>query len=110
MQITHTQGFEHFPLKFRLEQNYPNPSLGITTINYCLPNRTKVRIVLTDCNGKIIYKLVAEEQEAGMYSVELNTVNLPTGTYCYQLIAGNHYETKKMVVISEKNTQSIIIS
>ncbi len=99
MLITNSQKVQYFPLKFRLEQNYPNPFKGRTTINYHLPYRTKVRLIVIDFNGRIVEKLVSEERDAGIYEVEINSENLPEGIYFYQLIADYHFETKKMILV-----------
>ena len=99
MLITNSQKVKYFPLKFRLEQNYPNPFKGRTTINYHLPYRTKVRLIVIDFNGRIVEKLVSEEHDAGIYEVEINSENLPEGIYFYQLIADYHFETKKMILV-----------
>jgi len=99
MLITNSQKVKYFPLKFHLKQNYPSPFKVRTTINYHLPYKTKIRLIVIDFNGKIIEKLVSEEHNAGMYEVEFNSENLPEGIYFYQLIADHHFETKKMILV-----------
>jgi hypothetical protein len=97
--ITNSQKVESFPLNFHLEQNYPNPFKEKTTIYYGLPYRSKVRLMVIDIDGQVVEKLVSEEHDAGMYEVEFNSGNLPEGIYFYQLIAGQHFSTKKMILM-----------
>ena len=98
MHTEHSQKVKYFPLKFRLKQIYPNLFKDSTRINYSVPYRTKVRIIITDSDGKIIDRLVSKEQDAGMYEAKFNSGNLPEGIYFYTVIAGHHFETKSIVI------------
>jgi uncharacterized protein YggE len=99
MQVTNYQEVKSFSLKFHLYQNYPNPFKRNTIISYSVPYKTKVRIIVTDSSGNIVDKLVSEEHVTGIYDVNFNCKNLSEGIYFYQLIAGNNFETKSMVLI-----------
>ena len=52
-----------------------------------------------DVLGNEIAVLVNEEKSAGIYEVEFDATNLPSGVYLYQLRAGDYTETKKMVLL-----------
>jgi len=88
-----------FPSKFSLIQNYPNPFNSRTIISWQLPVSSQVTIKLFDILGNEIVTLVNEEKPAGEYKVEFDGSGLPSGIYFYQLRAGTHVETKKMVLI-----------
>jgi len=92
------------PGKFNLSQNYPNPFNPVTKIDFDLPFDSKVRISVYDMIGREVKTLIAGEiKTAGFYTVDLNALNLSSGTYFYRMIAnsqGKEYIfTKKMTVI-----------
>jgi len=87
------------PSSFSLSQNYPNLFNPTTTINYELSATADVTLTVYDVLGEEVATLVDEEKPAGMYSVAFNAANLPSGTYFYQLRAGNFVETKKMILL-----------
>ncbi len=91
------------PLKtvkgFSLYQNYPNPFNPVTTINYQLPQANYVELTIYNVSGQKVATLVSGKQIAGKYQVRFNANNLPSGTYIYQLKAGNFIQTKKMILL-----------
>jgi len=87
------------PSNFSLSQNYPNPFNPSSKITYSIPERTFVTLTVYDLLGNEIIKLVDKEQEQGKYSVTLNASRLSSGTYFYQLRAGQFIQTKKMTLI-----------
>jgi len=89
---------------FRLEQNYPNPFNPATTIEYEIPQRGNVQIIIYDILGRRIKELLNEEKSTGKYSVtwngkDNNGISVSSGTYFYQIISGNNIQTKKMVLL-----------
>ena len=88
------------PNDFMLYQNYPNPFNPITNIQYALGSRQFVSLKVYDLLGIEIETLVNEEKDAGTYEVEFSTTReLTSGIYFYQIRAGNHTETKKMLLL-----------
>ena len=87
------------PEEYTLFQNYPNPFNPSTIINYALPEKGNVELIVYDVLGNEIVTLVNEEKSAGTYDVEFNATGLPSGIYFYKLQAGNFVETKKMILI-----------
>jgi len=92
--------------EFRLEQNYPNPFNPSTKIKYQIPaslnpskGGTLVQLIVYDILGNEITTLVNEEKQSGVYEVEFDGSNLPSGIYFYQLKAGSFIQTKKMVYL-----------
>lgn len=86
--------------EFTLGQNYPNPFNPSTTIEYQVPNETKVRIVVYDLLGQEIRRLVDGYQTAGTYQIvwdgrNESGVQMSTGVYFYQMIAGDFAEVRK---------------
>ncbi|HEY3250956.1 MAG TPA: T9SS type A sorting domain-containing protein, partial [Ignavibacteria bacterium] len=88
------------PRKFIMHQNYPNPFNPVTTIRFEIPKlNAMVKLTVYDILGREITTLVSERLTPGMYVVEWNALNYPSGVYFYRLIAGDFYETKKMVFL-----------
>lgn len=93
---------EYFVLnEFRLEQNYPNPFNPSTVISYNLETGSWVSLKIYDLIGNEIATLVNEFQSAGVYSSTFNILNfkLSSGVYFYQLITGDLFQTKKMMIL-----------
>jgi hypothetical protein len=87
------------PVDYTLQQNHPNPFNPVTTINYNLPLKSQVELVVYNALGESVTQLVNEEKEAGKYSIEFDATGLPSGIYFYRLLAGSFFETKKMVLM-----------
>jgi hypothetical protein len=93
------------PAEFALGQNYPNPFNPSTTIQYVLPTRSTVRLVIYNILGQVVKELVNTEQQAGYQSVVWNA-NVSSGLYFYRLEATSKDdpskrfdETKKMILL-----------
>jgi len=87
------------PLSFELEQNYPNPFDPSTTMAFSLPRTEHVTLKVFDLLGKEIAILVDETFSAGRYEVRWEANGVETGTYLYQLRAGDFTATKKLVLM-----------
>ena len=87
-----------------LYQNYPNPFNPSTKIKYEIPSNVKsetsnVKLIIYDILGNQMAVLVNNEQKPGIYEIEWNANNDPSGVYYYKLTAGNYSETKAMILI-----------
>ena len=92
------------PMAYALHQNFPNPFKAATTILYELPLKSRVHIMVTDMEGRLVATLVNEEKEAGYYRVAWNargTSNnrLAAGTYLTRITAGLFARTIQMTMI-----------
>ncbi|MCI0449639.1 MAG: SBBP repeat-containing protein [Chlorobi bacterium] len=87
------------PKRFSLYQNYPNPFNPVTKIKFDLPvSSESFLLVVYDILGREI-TLINESLQAGVYEVNFDAFDLPSGVYFYQITAGKYVETKKMVLI-----------
>jgi len=86
--------------KSLLKQNYPNPFYHSTTINYSLNQKANVSIKVYDSRGKLVSTLVDGSRNAGNHQVILNSNNMPSGIYFYQLTSGNSQITKNFLKCS----------
>lgn len=81
-----------------LGQNYPNPVWEQTLISFNLSESMPVRLTLLDKQGQTVKVLLDQVAPAGNNTVQLHAEGLAKGIYFYQLNAGTHTETKKMVI------------
>ncbi len=84
---------------YKLEQNYPNPFNPSTKISYRIPETGLVSLKVYDVLGKEIASLVNEEKDAGIYDVNFNAANLPSGIYFYTIKTSKFTDTKKMILL-----------
>ncbi|MCW8811167.1 MAG: T9SS type A sorting domain-containing protein [Ignavibacteriaceae bacterium] len=87
------------PVKYNLQQNFPNPFNPSTKIKYSVLQTSQVNIKVFDILGNEIVTLVNEEKSIGTYELTWNAESLPSGVYFYQLKAGSFVETKKMILL-----------
>lgn len=87
------------PTSFKLEQNYPNPFNPSTTIRFSIPEASFVKIYISDLLGREIESIVNDELSAGNYKVDFNASELASGIYLYTIKAGNHIQTRKMMLL-----------
>lgn len=89
----------------RLSQNYPNPFNLQTNIQYTVPKRGAVVLIIYDSLGREVRRLVNEGKDPGTYTVVWggNTVSgnvSSSGVYYYQLIVdGVTIGAKKLVLL-----------
>lgn len=93
------------PSNYRLEQNFPNPFNPATTIQFQLPEASRVRIVVFDLLGRESAVVLDEERPSGFHDVVFNARALASGAYFYRMMAegvggkGSHSETKRMLLV-----------
>ncbi len=86
------------PKEFDLKQNYPNPFNPSTTIEYTIPENSRVTLKIYDILGKEVATLVDKDQNSGSYIVVWDAQSLSSGIYFYRITAGNYTDTKRMVL------------
>jgi ligand-binding sensor domain-containing protein len=87
------------PTHFSLDQNFPNPFNPGTVISYSLPTASNVKITIYNTIGQTVQTLENGFKNAGNYSVNFNTVILPSGIYIYRIEAGQFSQIKKMILL-----------
>lgn len=92
------------PTEFALHQNYPNPFNPVTSLRYDLPKKTLVNITIYDMMGRKVKNLINQTENAGSRSVVWDATNsygkpVSAGIYLYQMKAGRHTRTNKMVLL-----------
>ncbi|MCB9219640.1 MAG: CotH kinase family protein [Ignavibacteriales bacterium] len=120
-QIDQTEN-NNIPNNFIVYQNYPNPFNPVTTIKYRIPSSTvmlnsfkhqknseipekdraynvNVQIKIFDMLGREIKTLLNEQQRPGIYEIEWDASNYPSGIYFYKITKGNIFNIKKMMLL-----------
>jgi len=87
------------PARFALEQNYPNPFNPTTGIRYQVSGVSLVKLAVYNILGQEVAALVNEVKQPGVYTVQFDAANLPSGFYFYRMTAGGFTSTKSMVVL-----------
>jgi len=85
-------------LSYELNQSFPNPSRGSSTITYSIPVKTQVVLAVYDMQGRVVSVLQNGERAAGKYAVTVPANLLKAGVYYYKLEAGDFKSTQKMIV------------
>ena len=89
----------NIPENYALSQNYPNPFNPVTQIEFSLPARSEVLLVIYNLRGQEVARLIDGEQVAGFHSVTWDASNVSSGIYFYRLQAGDFVQTRKMVLL-----------
>ncbi|MBE2216666.1 MAG: T9SS type A sorting domain-containing protein [Ignavibacteria bacterium] len=87
------------PQEFSLSQNYPNPFNPGTNFGFRIADFGLVKLTIYDALGKEVAIIVNEEMQPGIYSVNWDASNYPSGVYFYKLQSGEFVESKKMILI-----------
>jgi hypothetical protein len=89
----------NLPNHFALGQNYPNPFISSTKINYSVLKPSFISIKVYDLLGNEIQSLVNEEKNMGEYDVEFYAKDLPRGVYLYKMQAEDFVDTKQFILM-----------
>ena len=88
------------PQKAILQNAYPNPFNGMTTIRYTLFEPSKVKIDVFDALGRHISTLVSENhQNSGNHQIVWNDGKLTSGLYFIRLSTNNSVATNKVLLL-----------
>jgi len=87
------------PSSIALLGNYPNPFNASTVISFSLDQPSNVLIEVFDLRGARVAVACAGHFESGHHSIRWAADALPSGMYFYQLKAGWHVLSGKMVML-----------
>jgi hypothetical protein len=92
------------PKTYSIRQNYPNPFNPTTRIEFALPIRTSVKLVIYNVTGQEVRTLVNAQLSAGRHEVDWDGRDaagrsVSSGVYFYRLETPSYVETKKMVLM-----------
>jgi hypothetical protein len=92
------------PLKAELTQNQPNPFSAATRVDFAVPRKTDVSVVVYDVSGRSVRSLTQGSRDAGKYSISWDGRDaagqrVAAGVYFYRMVAGGEMLTRKMTVL-----------
>ena len=95
---------QEMPQAFSFSQNFPNPFNPQTTIRFTLEAPAFTTVMIYNILGQQVSRLVSEELDAGEHAVVWNGRDeagspASSGIYFYTIQAGEHFESKKMVMV-----------
>lgn len=97
---------KNLPERISLLPNYPNPFNPSTTIQYeiCGNSKIHVTIGIYNVSGQLVRRLLENEANAGIYTIDWNGVTddgkqANSGLYFCVLRAGSMSETRKMTLL-----------
>ena len=80
-------------------QSMPNPTSGITRLNYELAEKAPVTIDLVDVSGKIVRTFNEGVKAPGQHQLTFNVADLQEGVYFHVVRAGEREVTGRLVVV-----------
>lgn len=83
---------------YSLEENYPNPFSGTTTIKFSVPQLEKVTVKVVNAMGEVV-ATPFDGAANGAMSIDFNANNLTSGTYFVVINAGSFSASRRMVVV-----------
>jgi hypothetical protein len=84
---------------FSLDQNYPNPFSGTSNVEITLPVGCLVHLAIVNVEGQVVQTVLNQHYDAGSFEISLDATGLASGTYYYQMTAGDVTLTRQMVVM-----------
>ena len=84
---------------YTLEQNYPNPFNNSTSFFYKSSINSHITIKIYNTLGEQIAVLLDDFSLAGIYKINFNAADLPSGIYFYRMTAGKNTITRKMILM-----------
>ncbi len=86
------------PEEFTLLQNYPNPFNGRTTIMYTISKETEISLKIYNILGQVVRTLVEGVAISGLYTINFDASDLPSGVYFYRLTGARSTVSKKLLI------------
>ena len=92
------------PEEFALAQNFPNPFNASTTIAFQLALPSQVELSIYSISGQRVRSLISDSLPAGHHRLQWDGRNergepVASGTYLYQLLAGDFVATRQLMLL-----------
>ena len=68
-------------------------------IEFFLPLNSNVKLTVYNLMGQQVATLIDERLTAGIYKIQWDASNLPSGVYFYRLTTGSSVRTKKLTLL-----------
>lgn len=87
------------PLSFKLEQNFPNPFNGSTSIEFSILRPQLINVSIFNINGQLITELLNGQTESGEYQLNWSPEQTASGVYLIQLRSQSGSQVKKCLLV-----------
>jgi hypothetical protein len=87
------------PGTFTLHAVYPNPFNPETVVEFAVPNREPVKLMVHDMLGRNIDIIIDEELEPGTYRIRWSGRDYPSGVYFFTLSVGGADQTVRATLL-----------
>jgi N-acetylneuraminic acid mutarotase len=87
------------PEEYSLYENFPDPFNPSTSIKFDVPEQSFIKLEVYNSLGERVTTLIAETLAAGIYAVNWNAADLPSGVYIYSIQSKDFFESKKMILL-----------
>jgi len=87
------------PTDYKLAVPYPNPFNPVTHLEYQVPERAAVSIIIYDITGRQIETLVNQVFSAGTYAIDWDADLYPGGLYLAVMQSGTILKKQKLVLL-----------
>jgi hypothetical protein len=87
------------PIRFHLNEAFPNPFNPSTKIQFSLPHSSFVSLKIFNLLGEEVATLASEELPAGIYQRSWNASTFASGVYYYRIQTEQYSETKKLILL-----------
>ena len=101
MQVLGVSPSGSIPETFMLHPAYPNPFNPVTTIRFDIPEGAANLLFLRifDINGGLVETLMDGQREPGIYTVQWDGSDQPSGVYFVRLESGPTVATRKLILL-----------
>jgi len=89
---------ENEPIEQEIMGIYPNPTKGLTNIHIALTDKGFCSLSVFDTNGRQVKRLLHSNRNPGLYNIEMQTSELPGGTYIIVLETSTGKTSKKLII------------
>lgn len=78
---------------------YPLPANSLTTLNYALANTNRLKVSITDMQGKEVATIQDGEQTSGTYTIVYDCSSLPSGNYRIVFSTARGTASRPLIVV-----------
>jgi hypothetical protein len=87
------------PGHFGLNACYPNPFNASAVVSFSIVKPSEVLLAVYDLQGREVSRLQNGWLASGVYQMQFNGMDLPSGTYLARLISGEAQATQKLMLV-----------
>lgn len=97
LNMNETASIDENSAEISIGNVFPNPTSGVTTINYALANASDVTVEVVDITGKVVYTVNNGTQIAGGHQVSFDATSFSNGVYYVTISTNETTVTKKFI-------------